>query len=293
VPLVRDEMAIRSWLAALQSDNTRSAYRRDLAKFGEWVAGHGATLSDVTATAVEVWASELLKREATSTVARRMAAVSSYYSYVTKPGRYMEGRSNPASAEMIKRVKPSTKPAPALTAIEAAALVAASRESAWAPRDEALVMLLATTGLRVSELCAASVGDVAKNRGHQVLSVTGKANRVRSVPVDPTVAALIGLDRASTEPLIVNNRQGRLNRHQVSRILIRLQGAANIETKITPHVLRSTCVTEALAAGAPLWAVQDLAGHADPRTTRGYQRRGQSVAEGAAMVAGLAARFGG
>ena len=290
---VGDEISIRGWLMSLRSQNTKAAYQSDLAKFVEWVSGHGATLSDVTATAVEAWASDLLKHESSSTVARRIAAVSSYFSYVTKPGRHMEGRLNPASSEMITRVKPSSRPAPALTAKEAAALVAASRESEWKPRDEALVMLLATTGLRVSELCAANVGDISQTRGHQVLTVVGKGNKVRSVPIDPTVAVLIGLDRLADEPLILNNQQSRLNRYQVNRILVRLQAAAGIDTKITPHVLRSTCVTEALAAGAPLWAVQDLAGHADPRTTRGYQQRGQSVAEGAAMVAGLAARFAG
>jgi len=144
------------------------------------------------------------------------------------------------------------------------------------PRDHLIVLTLIHTGIRVSELVNATAGDVRTERGHCVLTVTGKGNKVRTV-VLPPIACEYTDDMDPEAFLVANADESQMNRHQIGRALTRLQRAAGIATKITPHVLRATMVTEALEAGVELWVVQDAAGHADPRTTRGYQRRAASL----------------
>ena len=78
-------------------------------------------------------------------------------------------------------------------------------------------------------------------------------------------------------PKLLANDGGPLDRHDAARIVARLSGAAGIDKAITPHSLRHTAVTLALDAGVPLRDVQDLAGHADPRTTRRYDRGRRSL----------------
>jgi integrase/recombinase XerD len=68
-----------------------------------------------------------------------------------------------------------------------------------------------------------------------------------------------------------------LDRHAASKVIVRLARAAGISKRITPHSLRHTFVTLALDAGAQLRDVQDAAGHADPRTTRRYDRARNSL----------------
>ncbi len=284
-------LAIQAWLLSLRSPNTRAAYAADIEMFHHWVTQRGGTISAATPTAVEAWINERLTIESPSTVERRRASLSSFYGHAAKPGRVLHGRINPASTQMIQRVETSSIPAAALTTEEMVNLITAAKHSPHPTRDTLLVLILGT-GLRVSELCALSVSDVASVSGHWVLNVLGKGRKVRRVPMPPQVAPLFDLDREPSTPLVLDNDGGRLSRHQVTRILARLQRQAQIGTKITPHVLRASCVTELLAQGAPLWAVQDLVGHADPRTTRSYQQRNQALAEGAAMVATMAARLG-
>ena len=285
-----ETQAITAWLTGLQSPNTRAAYRSDLRLFVEWVDAQGGTLRDITAAGVEAWQAERLTTDSPATVARRVAAVSSFYRWSSRPGRWLAGHPNPASADMITRTAPSSTPAPALTTSEVGQLITAARTSKHARRDTALVVMLATTGIRVSELCGASNGDIRTTQGMTSLVVTGKGRTRRTVPITPTLADLLDLDRPNTAPLITDNNGERLNRKQVQRALARLGKAAGIN-HLTPHALRATMITEALADGAPLWAVQDIAGHADPRTTRGYQRRAQTLTQGAALAASLYARY--
>jgi len=143
----------------------------------------------------------------------------------------------------------------------------------------ALLALLTLNGLRVSEACGADVGDLGVERGHRVLTVTRKRGRVERVPLaPPTVEALEDYLGARTAgPLFVDRRGNRLDRHDAARVVRRVARAAGITKHLTPHSLRHTAVTLALDAGVPLRDVQDMAGHADPRTTRRYDRARQSL----------------
>jgi integrase len=129
-------------------------------------------------------------------------------------------------------------------------------------------------GLRVSEACAAEVVDLGVERAHRVLAVIGKGGQRTLVPLAPlTVRAIdAALGGRTDGPLLVSNNGGRLDRHDAARIVARLARRAGLTKHITPHSLRHTMVTLALDAGVSLRDVQDAARHADPRTTRRYDR---------------------
>ena len=278
---------VASWLLTKRSDNTRKAYARDLGDFSAFANGLGVDILDVTPDHVNAWArKQSADGVAASTVNRRLSTVSSFFAKLVMDGK---SETNPADAARVTRENRSPgKQAAALDTAEMRALIKAAANAG--DRDSILIQLLAHTGMRVSELCDANVGDVRAEKGHCVLFITGKGNKTRKVAVPSSVCALLDDDgRSNDQPLVTNNEGGRLNRHQVTRILARLQNAAGISTKITPHVLRATMITEALDAGAELWVVQDAAGHADSRTTRAYQRRAAALEKSPTYA--LAARW--
>ena len=278
---------VSSWLLTKRSDNTRKAYARDLGSFQAFANKLDVDILDVTSDHVNAWArKQTADGAAASTVNRRLSTVSSFFAKLVKDGKR---EANPADADRVVRENRSPgKQAAALDTAEMRSLIAAAAEAG--ERDWILIQLLAHTGMRVSELCDANVGDLRSEKGHCILFITGKGNKTRNVAVPPSVCSVLDeINRLADEPLVMNNDGGRLNRHQVSRILARLQSAAGISTKITPHVLRATMITEALEAGAELWVVQDAAGHADSRTTRAYQRRAAALEKSPTYA--LAARW--
>ena len=144
--------------------------------------------------------------------------------------------------------------------------------------------LLFFNGLRASEAAAVDVENLDEHDGHRVLRVCGKGETERNhrVPLNaPTISALerwlperdrIAGATAGAGPLLVSPRTGLpLTRQAIYGLIGRLARAAGVG-ELSPHGLRATMVTLALDAGMPLRDVQDSARHADPRTTRRYDR---------------------
>jgi integrase len=131
------------------------------------------------------------------------------------------------------------------------------------------------TGARVGEALALTTGDVTAERGHRVLRLAGKGGRTRVVPLPAPAAAALDAYTAGREGRVFVTATGSaLAQSEAYRTVQRLARVAGIEHagRVTPHSLRHTAATSALDAGAPLRDVQDLLGHADPRTTRRYDR---------------------
>jgi integrase/recombinase XerD len=147
------------------------------------------------------------------------------------------------------------------------------------PRDHALACLLALNGLRVSETLAADMADLAHERGHRTLRLRRKGGKRQTVALAPRTAAALDVMLAGREagPLFSTRTGRRMDRHAALKVVRRLARTAGIERVVSPHSLRHGFVTAALDAGVPLRDVQDAAGHADPRTTRRYDRGRHSL----------------
>ncbi|MEU9828543.1 tyrosine-type recombinase/integrase [Micromonospora chersina] len=178
-----------------------------------------------------------------------------------------------------------------------------------AERDRLLVTMLATLGLRVSEATGLNLSDLRHNAGHRTVVVRGKGGRVRELPVPAVLGRLLdehvpvqrqenersigvlaarmrvaaGMEPGPYEdqarqkigdPLFAASSGNRLTQAGVFALVRRLAHDARLPAadRISPHSLRHSAATAALANGAALHEVQDLLGHADPRTTRRYDR---------------------
>jgi integrase len=145
-----------------------------------------------------------------------------------------------------------------------------------ASRTAALAWLLASTGLRISEACNARLEDLSGHHPGSAetwLNVTCKGQLRRSVPIHPITQTRLEPLLTSDHGPIFRTRSGRpLDRSAAARSLLKVAQRAQIHTPFSPHVLRHTFVTLARAAGCALEDVQEAAGHADPATTRAYDR---------------------
>lgn len=246
---------------------------------------------------------------AASTVARTLASVSSWYTHLVANSDDVVAR-NPAAGAKRPKVNTQTSTTAGLTMGEIDLLLAqadaevhdraarlraapAGRQAQGrylaALRDRALLWLLADLGLRISEALDRDLDDLTYNAGHRTLRFTGKGAqaRERSVPArtqralddyftaraaaaDTTVDALTGPMFAT----VGARGDGRLAEPNVFTWLRRLAKAAGIPAadRLSPHSLRHAFATTARAKGVPLEDVQDAMGHADPRTTRRYDR---------------------
>jgi integrase len=158
--------------------------------------------------------------------------------------------------------------------------------------EYALVALMLSTGLRVSEVCHADTADLGRERGHRTLTVKRKGGRRQRIPLpEDAAAALEDYLAGRTGPLFLVAGV-RITRHQVAYRLRKLATAAGIDPDlpISPHSLRHTATTQALDADESLRRVQVLMGHRDPRTTTRYDRARDNVDRSPVHALGAAYR---
>ena len=272
-PGLFDEVTV-GFLLGYDKAHTRSAYHSDLRCFSSWCARIGIDPLAAKRAHLDGYARSLeVEGLASSSVARRLSVMSGLFRYAFEEG-YVDR--NPAVHVRRPRVGDDS-PTLGLDLVEARRLLQAAETAS--PRDHVLVCLLLLNGLRVSEVCMVQVTDLSFERGHRVLTVDRKGGRRDLVPLAPRTLAAVEehLEERTDGFLVLANDGGPLNRFQATRAIRRLSRAADITKHISPHSLRHTAVTLALDAGVPLRDVQDMAGHADPRTTRRYDRARKSL----------------
>jgi integrase/recombinase XerD len=260
------------FLAARRSPRTVDAYRRDLAKLA---AFRGGAPADATVEDVERWIAEMRAAGlASSTIARRAAAVRSYFRHLSLIGARDD---NPAAALVLPR---RTERLPrALSPSETERLIeAASGTGPRTLRDRALVELLYGAGLRVSEAVGLEKGAV--DTDGRIVRVLGKGGKERLVPLGRPAAEAVRrylalgrphLDRRYRPDLFLNARGGALTRAGAFLILRKLAERAGLEPeRVHPHLLRHSFATHLIEGGADLRSVQEMLGHASIRTTEVY-----------------------
>jgi len=261
---------ISAWLMSYSSTNTRAAYRADIADWIRWCDGREIAPLSARRVHVDAWALLLKEAHRPTTVARRLGALASFYGYCI--GEHVI-ESSPL--ERVRRPRTGegyVELTPALDADELHRLIAAAER----PQDRALLLVLSVLGLRISEALDLDLDRFEMVRGHTTIVVSGKGGRSDRLPLPPLVVAAIDdlatAEQRTTGPVFVDRLGRRWNRHQAGRAISRLGRSAGIARPVGPHMLRATAITRALDLGATLRDVQDLARHADPRTTRRYDR---------------------
>ena len=259
-------------LTARRAPKTVEAYRRDLAQFADFIGGSPATAGtdELERYIAQLRADGL----APATVARRIAALRSFYRHLLLLGTRQD---NPA-AELSPPRRPRKLPR-TLSPGEAERLIeAAAGTTPRALRDSAIVELLYGAGLRVSELTGLDRGSVDLEA--RLLRCTGKGGKERIVPIGRKATEALRryqsrgrpyLDRRHRPELFLNAKGGPLTRAGVFLILRKVAAKAGLDPeRVHPHLLRHSFATHLLEGGADLRSVQEMLGHADLATTELY-----------------------
>jgi integrase/recombinase XerD len=258
--------------AARLAPRTVEAYRRDLAHLAAWLDRPPAEAStdDLAAYVAQLRADGL----APTTIARRLAAVRSFFRHQVLLGARTENPAANVELPKRRRTLPRT-----LSPAEVERLIdAAAGTTPRALRDQALAELLYGAGLRVSE--AVSLDRQSVDLENRLVRCIGKGNKERIVPVGRAATNALRrylargrphLDRRHRQELFLNAHGGPLTRAGVFLVLRRLAAKAGLEPeRIHPHLLRHSFATHLLEGGADLRAVQEMLGHADLATTELY-----------------------
>jgi site-specific recombinase XerD len=279
----------KRWLLAYASPRTREAYAYALGGFADFLAAHGGGAQPLEAdrTHLDAWARTLeAEGRKPATVARNLAAVSSFYDFALSVGAVAR---NPASA--VRRPKVSDISTRLGLTLDTARRVVEAAEAMTA-HHKAAVALMLFAGLRVSEAAAVKAADLGEELGHTVLTVTGKGGRrakvVLAAPALRLLAERLEAVMYTDAPLLADEAGQPLTRFAVRRMVAAIGRKANLGRPLTAHDLRHGCATAALEVGEPLHFVQAHLRHASPTTTQRYNRNRERLDNSAAYGLGRA-----
>ncbi len=256
--------------------NTVEAYGNDLAHAWEYLKAKGVTdWGAVDRPHLEGWMSELAKLDyEPATVARKLSALRMFAKFLVRERICAKDFCELLDSPKLHRKLPGT-----LSADEVERLLdAPDEETPQGLRDRAMLELMYSSGLRVSELCGLPLQAV--DLDHGFVRVFGKGSKERVVPVGSKAVEALQRYLANARPKLVKPRTGSdLFLSQWGRALSRKTFWVNLRTHansagitkpVKPHLLRHSFATHLLENGADLRAIQEMLGHADISTTQIY-----------------------
>ncbi len=279
--------ALESWLTQLSTErrfspSTVEAYRRDVLQFLAFLAEHlgGApSLRELAALKPADVRAFMAARRArgigSRSLMRSLAGMRGFARFLERTGKGKVGALAAVRAPKIGKTLPRPLAAAAAKRVADPDLAAGDGREPWIhARDAAVLALLYGSGLRISEALGLKRGDFG---GGDTVTVIGKGNKQRMVPVLPQVAKLVAdylalcpRDLADQGPLFVGAKGGPLAARVVQLAMARLRGALGLAETATPHALRHSFATHLLARGGDLRSIQELLGHASLATTQIY-----------------------
>lgn len=264
------------------SANSVEAYIRDVTIFENFVL----RMYDVPPTAVEEYMVErflthlLERKHKKSSQARELSGVKSFFNYLL-----LTDKIESSPAEFISAPK-SSRTLPDVLSIEEVERIIRCTDTTTTKgrRDRAMLELMYSCGLRVSELISLKLGDLFFGEGY--IRVLGKGSKQRLVPIGRVAQEYVmqylddrkersskesgGATTRSEEILFLSNRQSKLSRVMVFNIIRQATDAAGITKSVSPHTFRHSFATHLLAGGASIRQVQELLGHENITTTEIY-----------------------
>jgi integrase/recombinase XerC len=278
------------WLAYLaaerrMSPKTVEAYGRDVRQFLGFLCkhlGHRASLAALARLKpLDVRAFMAARRGdgiSSRSLMRMLAGVRSFARFLERNGKGKVGALAAVRTPKLPKTLPKPLTIQAAKRITETDLRAGEECEPWIlARDAAVLALLYGSGLRISEALGLARKDMpAPGRG-DAITVTGKGNKMRMVPVLAQVGklaaeyiALCPYELPADGPLFVGAKGGALSPRIVQLAMARLRGALGLPETATPHALRHSFATHLLARGGDLRAIQELLGHASLATTQLY-----------------------
>lgn len=269
------------------STHTLRAYKHNLEEFTAFVAGDAkmarsdpdilakVRLDQVGALEIRRYLGFLHQRNQKTTIARKLAAIRSFFRHLHKHGVIDQ---NPA--EELHAPKHGKSMPAVLTVDDMFRLLDQVQPvGVLGMRNRAILEVLYSTGVRVSELAGLNMADLDAHTG--LIRVKGKGSKERLVPVGKKAMAALddyraelaeahGIDRRGEVPMFLNKNLGRLSTRSIARVVDMLSRACGLTIPVSPHAMRHSYATHLLDGGADLRAVQELLGHSSLSTTQRY-----------------------
>jgi integrase/recombinase XerC len=268
------------------SPHTCRCYRKDLEGVEDFLKNSGMYLNPagvveiekVDRLAIRKYMSFLHRKNKKSSIARKISTLRSFFKYLIREQVISSNPAKSVSTPKVEKTLPTT-----LTVDEAFRLMESpqslpEKSSDVAKenrlRDRAILELLYSSGLRVSELVGLNLNQLDSDLG--IARVMGKGRKERIVPVG--VKAIEALkayleDRGvfrGEDPIFINSFGGRLTTRSVGRLIKKYTRHSGIFRKVSPHSLRHTFATHLLDAGADIREIQEMLGHSSLSTTQRY-----------------------
>ena len=255
------------------AQNSIESYMSDLAKFAHFILRmYDLPPKEVATEHIQKYMIRLYDEgREKSSQARALSSIKSFYNFLL-----LEGKIDASPAELIETPK-SSRPLPdTLTTEEIDRIIGSIDDSTTKGlRDRAILEVLYSCGLRVSELCDLRLSDLFFGEGH--IRVIGKGDKQRLVPISGVARDRIQLYqekrremRSTSDILFLNNRGKRLTRIMIFTIIKQATQRAGIDKKVSPHTFRHSFATHLLEGGAGIRQVQELLGHESILTTEIY-----------------------
>ena len=261
------------------SPNTIVAYGRDLAKFSAFASKHARSLASISRDDIVDFLGSLYRQKLDSrSVARHLVTLRNFFRFALREGAREDDPTLNLESPRLRKSLPGFLRLEEVDRL----LTLPNVVTLLGLRDKAMLELLYSTGLRVSELVNLRVGDLEMRMG--CLRCIGKGNKERLVPVGRKALAAVEQYLSEARPqllrrrrqgpavpfLLVNRLGGKLSRVGVWKILVGYGRRAGLRARLTPHKLRHSFATHLLERGADLRSVQLMLGHADISTTQIY-----------------------
>lgn len=268
------------------SPHTCRCYQRDLKGFEDFLKNSGVHVRPAGETAIEKvdriairkYLSFLHRKNKKSSIARKISTLRSFFKYLVKEQVVPFNPAKGVSTPKVEKTLPTT-----LTVDEVFRLMESPNRVSEKPlegskekglRDRAILELLYSSGLRVSELVGLNSNQLDLDLG--IVRVMGKGRKERIVPVGVKAieATKSYLEKRGTVrgdgPIFVNSFGGRLTARSVGRLIKKYTRHSGIFRKVSPHSLRHTFATHLLDAGADIREIQEMLGHSSLSTTQRY-----------------------
>jgi integrase/recombinase XerD len=257
------------------SANTQAAYRRDLARFAEWLGGRRAERLGVRDLG-DYFAALAKQGLARASIARQAATLRTFYAFLQVEGVIAE-----SPAELIAAARRDDHMPGTLSPEQVDRLLASPEaDTPTGLRDQALLELLYATGCRASEVSTLRLADARISEGF--CTCRGKGGKERVVPLGRRARSVLQkwLDgarrdfaaRAGSRPewMLLSSRGNRLSRMRIWEIVRFHAERAGVPADIGPHTLRHSFATHLVAGGVDLRHVQEMLGHSSIATTQRY-----------------------
>ena len=255
------------------SENTINSYQRDLNKFSKFLEAYGVNnFGNLTEEMCSAWIADLFQHNVSArSIQRHISSAKGFFNYLKKSGLVIN-----SPFELINSPKSPSHLPNVLSPEEVSQLLNFKPKNAQEKRDLAMIELIYSSGLRVSETINVNLGDFEDNKNF--LRVLGKGSKTRLVPVGRYAQNavndwMIEREKLATkdDSLFVNLRGKRITTRSVQE---RLKNIAIMQglPPVNPHMLRHSFATHLLESSGDLRSIQELLGHSSLSTTQIYTR---------------------